>query len=132
MTKPDLKPVIESLDWKTILTWLYRLFMAGAFAGGIYAAATFVTRAELVKLIEPFADMPPRVSHLERLSAERTSMFKDLNAWQVRKDEIDTRLMVLVENQQKLIDRQTNTVERQQDQLNIIMRVLANQGKASP
>lgn len=113
---------IDKEQLKEIITWAYRLFVGGCAAGGIWAASVFATQDHVKEAVHPFAALPPRVDRLEELSRTREAQLIDIASWRRTKDEIDTRLAIILENQQKQMDRQQLLLDRQQVQIDDLRR----------
>lgn len=105
-------------DWTTlyrVVVVILSLFSAAAVSALLYAGTSFV-RAEATSAVDvrvrPLEELPPRVRRLEEVSAERAIVLKDVTDWRRTKDEIDTRLTILSENQQRQLDRQQTIIDQ--------------------
>lgn len=105
-------------DWTTlyrIAVLVCTIFCAGGVGVYLYAGTRYVREAaqnEVADAVKPLQDIPPRVRRLEELTIERGEVLRDLSAWRRSKDEIDTRLTILIENQQRQIERQQTIIDR--------------------
>ncbi len=100
-----------------VVVLILGLFGAGGVTALAYAGANYI-KNEAATAVEPLTSLPSRVVSLEKMAAEREVSVKEHAVWRAKKDEIDTRLTVIVENlaamaerQQKQIDRQQNLIE---------------------
>lgn len=97
-------------DW-SLARRVLAAFAAVLGAVAIYAASSYV-KAQASAALEPLADLPPRVKALEVNSASRGEQLKEIVRWQSKVDENQTRLTILLENQQRQIDRQQMLIDR--------------------
>ena len=112
-------------DW----TMLYRaiviglsVFSAGAISIAFYAGSAFIrTEAENavaagVRPVEvrfrSLEELPPRLNRIEEISKDRSKYLDDIAVWRRSKDEIDTRLTIILDNQQQQLNRQQTLLEQ--------------------
>lgn len=106
-------------DW----TMLWRLIMLGfglfssimtiviLYAGTAYikseASAAVINGLSPVQIdVKELLALPPRVKYLEEWSQTRVAKTGEWEVWRAKKDEIDTRIVTLIETQQQQLIRQ--------------------------
>lgn len=102
---------LKGLDWDFISTWSFRLFMAGSAFSVFYFATIFAK----VEDVAPLRQLPAKVEALE-------VAHKDYSDWRRAKDEVDTRLVILFDTQQRQTERLQKMIDRQQDQIDELNR----------
>lgn len=97
-------------DWT-----LLRRFLAIAGSAlaviAVYAGSVYVER-QAAAAVQPLADLQPRLKRIEEIAADRGELLKDMAAWRAKVDDNQTRLTILLENQQKQMDRQQLLIDR--------------------
>lgn len=102
-----------------ILRWVVVAALAGVigYGDGRWARTTDLTahvEAEskaIQALMSTVATLPPRIDILEKESIRRDTKWMEAEQWRRNKDEIDTRLTIILENQQKQMDRQQQLID---------------------
>jgi hypothetical protein len=104
-------------DWTFIwrgVVFVFSSFSAIGMAILLYAGNTYI-KAQAQSIVQdevaPLKDLPIRVQAIERESLDREARRKELADWRNKKDEIDVRLTVLLENQQKLLEHQQTQID---------------------
>lgn len=105
-------------DWTTlyrIAVLVLTLFCAGGVGVYLYAGARYVSetaQSVVTDAIHPLQDLPPRIKRLEERSNEIADLMKEVASWRRSKDEVDVRLTIILENQQKQLDRQQLLIDQ--------------------
>lgn len=106
MPPEELDKLAKNIDRLHALLGLARLLVGGfwaclmAFGGiAIWVNNTTVALASTQK-------------EIQAISRDRAEVMKDWGQWRAKKDETDTRLMQMMENQQELIRRQQMILDR--------------------
>ncbi|MDP1581215.1 MAG: hypothetical protein Q8M02_13150, partial [Candidatus Didemnitutus sp.] len=109
------------VNWGWVWTVVYRAIIVLGLAGLFYLRSVFATQEQLsVSLaaittsLEPLQNLAPRIIRLEERSNDRSLQLAAINDWRRQKDEIDTRLTTIIEQQQRQLDRQQTLIERLQ------------------
>lgn len=112
----------KRIDWSFVGRALFRVSVVASIAAMFYLKTIFASHADVEAATSPYKTLPPRVERLEETARSRDSALADLTTWRRSKDEIDTRLTVVIETQQRMIDRQQLMMDRQQSQIDELAR----------
>ena len=102
-----------------ILRWVVVAALAGVigYGDGRWAktaevSAHIETEAKAMQTLSAtLATLPPRIDVLEKESIRLHTRWMEVEQWRRNKDEIDTRLTIILENQQKQMDRQQQLID---------------------
>lgn len=116
-----MDPVTDTPETPPRLTLWRAIVLAGSIIGPIgwvvliYAGGSYVDSRSAMLITNLKLDtLPARVDRLEEKSSDRTKTLEAYAQWKTEQDKLVTRLVTLMEQQQKQSDVQQRQLDRQQ------------------
>jgi hypothetical protein len=106
MSQQDLDRLSDQLDRIHSMLGIAKIVggMVVASVGGLVTVAIWVNNTTTL--------LASTQVQVKTLAAERQETVKEWSAWRVKKDEVDTKVVQLLESQQHMIDRQQQILDR--------------------
>ena len=100
--------------WRTVVL-IFGIFSTGGISIILYAGTQYIrdqAAAVVSAQTAALADAPAKIKQLEDAESNRRQVQSELWVWRAKKDEIDTRLTTLLENQQAMLLHQQVQIDR--------------------